>query len=164
MPYLDTSVLTAYYCREARTQHVQRILWDVEEPAISPLGEVEFHCVVARKVRSGTMERAAALRVISEFKLHLGEPRYKMVPIQTMHYGLASGWIARLVTSLRVLDALHLAAVAHHRVQYLLTWNCKHIANAKILPRIHGALTDFGIPIPIICTPEELLGDDAETD
>lgn len=109
MPYLDTSVLTAYYCREARTQHVQRILWDVEEPAISPLGEVEFHCAVARKVRSGTMERAAALRVISEFKLHLGEPRYKMVPIQTMHYGLASGWIARLVTSLRVLDALHLA-------------------------------------------------------
>ncbi|MFN0198940.1 MAG: DNA-binding protein [Planctomycetaceae bacterium] len=60
-------------------------------------------------------------------------------------------------------DALHIAAVAHHRIQYLLTWNCKHIANAKTLPRIHDVLVDLGIPIPIICTPEELLGDDTET-
>ena len=58
-------------------------------------------------------------------------------------------------------DALHIACVAHHRIQYLLTWNCRHIANAKILPRIYGVLNDFGIPIPIICTPEELLGDDS---
>jgi hypothetical protein len=61
-------------------------------------------------------------------------------------------------------DALHIATVAHHRVQYLLTWNCRHIANAKILPRIQGVLKDLGIPIPIICTPEELLGDDTEND
>jgi len=59
-------------------------------------------------------------------------------------------------------DALHIAAVAHHRIQYLLTWNCKHIANAKILPRIHDVLTGLGIPIPIICTPEEMLGNDTE--
>lgn len=61
-------------------------------------------------------------------------------------------------------DALPIAAVAHHRVQYLLTWNCKHIANAKILPRIHELLTELGIPIPIICTPEEMLGDGNEDD
>jgi hypothetical protein len=59
-------------------------------------------------------------------------------------------------------DALHIASAAHHRIQYLLTWNCKHIANAKILPRIHQVLTDAGVPIPVICTPEELLGDDSE--
>jgi predicted nucleic acid-binding protein len=61
-------------------------------------------------------------------------------------------------------DALHIATVAHHRIQYLLTWNCKHIANAKILPRIYRVLTDVGVPIPVICTPEELLGDDSETE
>ena len=59
-------------------------------------------------------------------------------------------------------DALHIATVAHHRIQYLLTWNCKHIANAQILPRIHLVLTDSGVPIPVICTPEELLGNDSE--
>jgi hypothetical protein len=57
-------------------------------------------------------------------------------------------------------DALHIATVAYHEIQYLLTWNCKHIANAKILPRIHDLLVKKGIPIPIICTPEELIGDD----
>jgi hypothetical protein len=59
-------------------------------------------------------------------------------------------------------DALHIATVAHHRIQYLMTWNCKHIANAQILPRIHQVLTDAGVPIPVICTPEELLGNDSE--
>jgi hypothetical protein len=57
-------------------------------------------------------------------------------------------------------DALHIATVAHHRIQYLPTWNCKHIANAQILPRIHQVLTDSGVPIPVICTPEELLGNE----
>ena len=61
-------------------------------------------------------------------------------------------------------DALHIASVAHHRIQYLLTWNCKHIANARILPRVHQVLVDLGAPIPIICTPEELISDDPETE
>ncbi|MBC8875121.1 MAG: type II toxin-antitoxin system VapC family toxin [Planctomycetes bacterium] len=61
-------------------------------------------------------------------------------------------------------DALHIAMVAHHRIQYLLTWNCRHIANATILARIHTLLTDLSIPIPVICTPEEMVNDDTETD
>jgi hypothetical protein len=61
-------------------------------------------------------------------------------------------------------DALHIALVAHHRIQFLLTWNCRHIANATILPRIHKMLNDLSIPIPIICTPEEMVNDDQETD
>ena len=61
-------------------------------------------------------------------------------------------------------DALHIAIVAHHRIQYLLTWNCRHIANAKILPGIQRVLADLSIPVPVICTPEEMVGDDSETD
>ena len=61
-------------------------------------------------------------------------------------------------------DALHIATVAYHRIQYLLTWNCRHIANARILPRIHGVLDALGIPIPVICTPEEMVGNDSEID
>lgn len=59
-------------------------------------------------------------------------------------------------------DALHIATVAHHQIDYLLTWNCKHIANAKILTIIHNLFVKRNIPIPVICTPEELLGDDTE--
>ncbi len=78
---------------------------------------------------------------------------------------IANEIMSRAILPLKAqVDALHIACVAHHRIQYLLTWNCKHIANAKILPRIHDVLNDFGIPLPIICTPEELLGDDTETE
>jgi hypothetical protein len=58
------------------------------------------------------------------------------------------------------IDALHIALVSYHRIDYLLTWNCKHIANAKILPRVNQALQDLGCWIPIICTPEEMLDDE----
>ena len=61
-------------------------------------------------------------------------------------------------------DALHIATVAHHRIQYLVTWNCRHIANARMLPRIHDVLNDLLIPVPVICTPEEMVGNDSEID
>ncbi len=61
-------------------------------------------------------------------------------------------------------DALHIATVAHHRIQYLLTWNCRHIANARIIPRIHSVMNDLSIPIPVICTPEEMVDHDPEND
>ena len=56
-------------------------------------------------------------------------------------------------------DALHIATATVHQVDYLLTWNCKHIANAEILPRIAVICERAGFTLPYICTPEELLGD-----
>ena len=58
-------------------------------------------------------------------------------------------------------DALHIATAAHHGIDYLLTWNCTHIANARILPRIHRVLAEMNCFIPIICTPEEMLDDES---
>jgi hypothetical protein len=56
-------------------------------------------------------------------------------------------------------DALHIGTAAVHQVDYLLTWNCTHIANAEILPRVSLISQRFGLTLPYICTPEELLGD-----
>jgi predicted nucleic acid-binding protein len=56
-------------------------------------------------------------------------------------------------------DALHIAIAAVHQVDYLLTWNCSHIANAEILPRVALIGESFGLSLPYICTPEELLGE-----
>ena len=58
------------------------------------------------------------------------------------------------------IDALHIATAAYHRIDYLLTWNCTHIANARILPRIHRILSERNCFIPLICTPEEMLDDE----
>lgn len=60
-------------------------------------------------------------------------------------------------------DAVHVATAALAGVQYLLTQNCKHIANAHMLPRIYQLLEDLGVPGLLIYTPVEFLGgpDDA---
>ncbi len=58
-----------------------------------------------------------------------------------------------------VRDAAHIAVATVHNVQYLLTWNCKHLANAQIAKRIAGLCNVAGYEMPSICTPEELLED-----
>jgi len=56
-------------------------------------------------------------------------------------------------------DALHIAVATVHRVDYLLTWNCKHIANALLQRAIRKVSSEMGLVLPIICTPEELIGE-----
>lgn len=55
-------------------------------------------------------------------------------------------------------DALHLAIACVHGMEYLLTWNCMHLANARLRSRIEQVCRDAGYVPPIICTPEELEG------
>jgi hypothetical protein len=55
-------------------------------------------------------------------------------------------------------DALHIGIAAVHGVQYLVTWNFKHIANARLRDQINNICRDAGHEPPIICTPEELAG------
>lgn len=57
------------------------------------------------------------------------------------------------------LDALHVASAVVGRVKYLLTQNCRHIANATVLPSIYDLLEDLGFARLLICTPAEFLGD-----
>jgi hypothetical protein len=56
-------------------------------------------------------------------------------------------------------DAAHVAVAAVHAVEYLLTWNCKHLANAQIARRIAVVCEKLDRKMPIICTPEELMGE-----
>ena len=56
-------------------------------------------------------------------------------------------------------DAIHVAAAALGGVDYLLTLNCRHIANAHELPRIYDLLDKEGLGKLLICTPAEFLGD-----
>jgi hypothetical protein len=59
-----------------------------------------------------------------------------------------------------LVDALHVAVVAFHGVEYPLTWNCKHLANAQVLPKIRDLLLELGHAVPIVCTPEEMVGEE----
>ena len=74
--------------------------------------------------------------------------------------GLAAQFLTRsnLPPKAKV-DAIHIAAATVHGIDYLLTWNCKHIANAQIQGKLAEISLDFGYVLPVLCTPNELMGD-----
>jgi hypothetical protein len=58
-------------------------------------------------------------------------------------------------------DAVHLAVATLAEVDFLLTWNCRHLANAQILRRLEREARRLGWALPTVCTPLELMGDSA---
>ncbi|MHC4872989.1 MAG: PIN domain-containing protein [Planctomycetota bacterium] len=56
-------------------------------------------------------------------------------------------------------DAFHIAIAICSGMDYLLTWNCKHIANARMAHKIDSIAQEFNYPAPVICTPQELMED-----
>ena len=65
-----------------------------------------------------------------------------------------------IVPSVAARDAFHLAAAGVHRMNFLLTWNCKHIANPFIADRLQSCFSSMGVHLPNICTPEQFFTDD----
>ena len=61
------------------------------------------------------------------------------------------------------LDAFHLAYTIHYELDYLLTWNCAHLANAPRLRRLADFLQSERLWLPIVCTPEEMVQQSEET-
>lgn len=64
---------------------------------------------------------------------------------------------ARAIPKSAELDAIHVAVATVSGMDFLLTWNCTHIANAALRSRIEEVCTAGGVRMPVICTPEELL-------
>lgn len=56
-------------------------------------------------------------------------------------------------------DALHLALASYHRCDFLVTWNCRHLANANKFGQIRRINTKLGLYVPTLATPMELLGE-----
>lgn len=68
---------------------------------------------------------------------------------------LASGKIPRKAAT----DAAHIAIAAVHGMDFLVTWNCVHIANAANAKALAFICREHGYECPVICTPEELMGE-----
>ena len=62
-----------------------------------------------------------------------------------------------IVPAKATIDAIHIAVAALNHMQYLLTWNCAHIANAAVRGKIDLACQNASLRAPVICTPEELM-------
>ncbi len=84
-----------------------------------------------------------------------------MIPIDDEVRALARELVsASIMPQQASADALHVAAAAVGGIQYLLSLNCRHIANAHELPRVYRLLDDRGYGQLLICTPSEFLGNE----
>ena len=59
-------------------------------------------------------------------------------------------------------DALHLALASYHKCDFLVTWNCRHLANANKYGHIRRVNNLLGLYVPVLATPLELLGENYE--
>jgi hypothetical protein len=86
-----------------------------------------------------------------------------LIPIDQAVTEIVETYVARKVMPADpVGDALHLAVASYHRCDFLLTWNCRHLANANKFDHIRRVNTMLGLLVPALVTPLELLGNDDE--
>ena len=151
--YIETSILSYLTARPTRDllatsrQQVTREWWDTRRARfdlfVSPLVDQE-----ARRGDPGAAcRRTEALDGLS------------LLEIVEAAYDLAAALIAEgaLPPSAED-DATHIALAAVHGMDYLLTWNCRHIDNAETKPIVRSVCAAHGYTCPEICTPEELMG------
>ena len=55
------------------------------------------------------------------------------------------------------LDASHLATAVWHEIDYMLSWNCKHIVSGRVKMTLEKINSELNIKTPVLCTPEELM-------
>lgn len=142
MIYVDTSVLAAYYCTEPMSDVVEATLIEARVPIISQLTEVELASAISRKIREESLSREDGNRILNQFQAHIAHHLFRLLPVEYDHYQQAKAWIAQFNTSLRTLDALHLALAATENAT-LLTGDGK----------LAQAATFFGVKVRLLSTP-----------
>lgn len=153
--YIETSIVsyaTAWPSRDIQTAAMQqqaRDWWSLEGPKF----DLVTSQLVVNEASAGDPSAAS-----DRLKLLDG---LELVDVGPDAQKLASRIVsAHLMPQKAAADALHVAAAALGGVEYLLTLNCKHIANAHELPRVYELLDSEGLGQLLICTPAEFLGRD----
>jgi hypothetical protein len=156
--YLETTVLSYLVGRPSRDVAVNahQVLTKLWWERVQDRFDLVVSAVTIKEAGAGDSEMARR-----RLALIGGIPA---VPITAEVSNLADSLIAMGALPAKALaDALHLSAAAVNRVEYLVTWNLKHLAGAVTRRRLENALRDSGYEPPTICTPEELLSDTEES-
>ena len=149
--YIETTIpsyLTAWESKDliiAAHQKITKDWWLNQRPEY----ELFISAPVLREAAAGdedaARQRVAALADAEELE------------VTSEAEALAGFLLARVPLPERAaIDALHIAVATVSGMDFLLTWNCTHIANATLRSRIESVCRSRGFTAPIICTPEEL--------
>jgi len=151
--YLETTIVSYLAARRSRDlivaakQAITHQWWDTRR------GDFELYVsqVVADEASRGDPDAAERRRA-----LLVQVPR---LDVSDEVIELAEELVARdAVPRNKAEDAFHIALAAAHGMEFLLTWNCSHIANAERMDAIESVIESCGYECPRICTPDELLG------
>ena len=150
--YVETSVISYLAARPSKTiigaahQQITMAWWELRS---------DYELLVSQSV---WQECAAGDPVAAQRRLAALEGISVLAVTQDM-IRLAESLIEQAIIPAKAIeDALHISVSTLHHVDFLLTWNCRHIANPMIQEKIAVYLEQLGLFLPIICTPEELLG------
>lgn len=153
--YLETTVvsyLTAWPSRDIVVAAHQQVTRDWWKTSLDRFDVVASELVV-QEAGEGDEEAARDRLVVLN--------RIPLLQVSEAALNLARQLVATgAVPPTAADDALHLAIAAANGVEYLVTWNCRHLANATMREQIEAACRAAGYRPPIICTPEELLESD----
>ena len=150
--YLETTIpsyLTARISRDLKIARMQRITsrwWNSWRTQF----DIYVSELVAEEARAGDPEAAQRRMSVIE--------RFPALPRSGACEALKEQLILQCALPRRVdIDAEHVALAAIHKIDYLLTWNCAHLANSRITDQIAAICKSNGYACPVLCTPEQLM-------
>ena len=151
--YVETSIISYLAARPSRDlivaarQQLTHSWWRERRPVF----DLYVSQVVLDEILAGDPDAAARRAALAA-----GIPVLDITPEVA---DLAAALIHRVpLPTTAGADAAHIATAAYHRIDFLMTWNSTHIANAELRPRVEQVCRENGYPAPVLCTPDELLG------
>jgi len=153
--YIETTIPSYYTARNARSilqasrQLATQEWWDGGCSGFDLVTSTETLNETGEGDPEMATERLALLRGL------------RVLPVTSETADLARLLVASgLVPEIASPDAVHIALASVHQIDFLVTWNFKHIANPHIRERMRTKINDSGYRMPVMCSPEELLNDD----
>ncbi|HLB58472.1 MAG TPA: type II toxin-antitoxin system VapC family toxin [Bdellovibrionota bacterium] len=150
--YIETSVISYFAAKPSADllslakQHLTTMWWERTLPKVN----AHISPFVLEELKAGDQEAAnERMQVCKMFPVLDETP--EITP-------LSRAYLVEMKLPERAeADAFHIACATVYQMNFLLTWNCSHIANAFVRRKIEDINLRKGYETPVICTPEELL-------
>jgi predicted nucleic acid-binding protein len=150
--YIETSIPSFYHEGRTEPEMVARRQWTRQwwDETVGAYQRLTSVATLDELRRGDQPHKQEAVELVSALPLlAVEEAVFEIVEAYIRH---------RLMPADPVGDALHLAVASFHRCDFLLTWNCRHLANANKFGHIRRINTMLGLYVPSLVTPLELLG------
>lgn len=152
--YIETSIPSFYFEKRSEPEMIARRAWTRKwwSTAADRYDLVTSVAVLTELERGRFSARKDCLRLLQNLQLLAADPPVaEIVEAYVAHYVMPNDPLG---------DALHLALASYHKCDFLITWNCTHLANANKFGHIRRVNTLLGIHVPSLVTPLEMIGDD----